>query len=75
MKERGEWNNAFVTKHDLYECMVVPFGLINAPITFMRPVNLVLTTLIGVLVIVYFDNILVLIRLYLINMWDIDNQC
>ena len=59
MDERDIEKTAFITSEGLYECLVMPFGLCNAPATFQRLMHEVLGNLIYTKAPVYLDDIII----------------
>ena len=62
MTEGDEWKTAFRTRFGLYEWMVTPFGLANAPSTFQRYINWTLRDYLDNFCSAYMDDIIIYLK-------------
>ncbi len=54
-----EWKTAFQTNEGLFEYLVMPFGLMNAPAAFQAFIQWVLWEYLGIICVIYLDDILI----------------
>ena len=59
IRKGDEWKTAFKTRYGHFEYQVIFFGLTNAPASFQRYINKILTEKLDIFVIVYLDDILI----------------
>ncbi|KAF7579479.1 hypothetical protein PtrM4_037190 [Pyrenophora tritici-repentis] len=57
--EGHEWKTAFITRFGLYESLVMPFGLCNAPALFQNYINHTLHDLLDRICTAYLDDVLI----------------
>jgi hypothetical protein len=59
IKKGDVWKTTFRIRYDYFEYKVISFGLANISAIFQTYINRILTDLINVSCVIYFDNILI----------------
>jgi hypothetical protein len=70
IQEGDEWKTVFRTHYSHFECVVMPFGLINVLVFFQHVMNDVFCEYLGDFVICYIDDIFIFSK----NMEDHDRH-
>ena len=64
MFEPDKHKTAFISQYGLFEFNVMPFGLVNAPMTFQRVMDVILTGVDWDFVLVYIDDICIISKTF-----------
>jgi hypothetical protein len=59
IKDGDEWKTTFYTRYGLYEFLIMPFGLYNAPATFQDMINHIFCDLLDQVLVAYIDDLLI----------------
>ena len=62
IRKGNEWKTAFRTRYGLFEYLVMPFSLCNAPASFQAYINEALAGLVDVICIVYLNDIMIYLK-------------
>lgn len=73
IKEEDKLKTAFACGPGLYEFNVVPFGLCNAPATFQRMINKVLSGLLWKVCLAYLDDIVIFSKTMTTHLQDLES--
>jgi hypothetical protein len=57
IKSKNKWKTAFRTRYDLFEYIIILFGLTNAPATFQTYINEIFKSLLDIIYVAYMDDI------------------
>lgn len=72
IKEEDKPKTAFACGPGLYEFNVIPFGLCNAPATFQRMINKVLSGLLWKVCLAYLDDIVIFSKTLSTHLYDLE---
>ena len=64
IKKGDEWKTAFRTRYGLFEYLVMPFGLSNAPGAFQSYVNKLFSDMLDLFVCIYLDDFMIFSKSY-----------
>jgi len=72
MESESKEKTAFVTRHGKWQFKIMPFGLVNAPSTFQRMMNLILSGLLWASIMCYMDDLIVYSKTFSQHLKDLE---